>query len=90
MFVATSTIKNSCQGKWVYSYYGIAFDGKGMWSFGNDYARNFIVFDVYNSSSSRANNRIFAQVILLELLEALVHHKKSLVLILVKETKYFA
>ena len=40
----------------MYSGYGIAFDGKGEWSFGNDYARNLIIFGVYNSSSSHADN----------------------------------
>ena len=37
--------------------YGIAFDGKGMWSFGNDFTRNVIIFGVDNSSSSHADNR---------------------------------
>ena len=36
----------------MYSGYGIAFDGKGEWSFGNGYARNVKVFGVDNSSSS--------------------------------------
>ena len=34
------------------SVYGIAFDGAGSWSFGNDFTEN-----VDNSSSSHANNR---------------------------------
>ena len=33
------------------------FDGKGEWSFGNNYDRNVIIFDVDNSSSSHCNNR---------------------------------
>ena len=48
---ATSIVKNSDKGKYVYSGYGMAFDGKGEWSFGNDYARNFIIFGIDNSSS---------------------------------------
>ena len=44
-------------GKVVYSGYGIAFDGKGEWGFGNDLARNVIIFGVDNSVSSHANNR---------------------------------
>ena len=36
LFGATSIVKNSNKEKWVYSAYGIAFDGKGEWSFGND------------------------------------------------------
>ena len=30
----------------MYSGYGIIFDSTGYWSFGNDIARNFIIFDV--------------------------------------------
>ena len=40
LFGATNIVKNSDKEKYVYSGYGIAFDGKGQWSFGNDYARN--------------------------------------------------
>ena len=40
----------------MYSSYGIAFDGKGTWSFGTDHARNVVSFDVENSSSSHADN----------------------------------
>ena len=43
--------------KYVYSSYGIAFDGKDSWSFGNDYARNVVVFGVYNNLSFHANNQ---------------------------------
>ena len=38
------------------SGYGIAFDGEGECVFGNDYARNVIIFGVDNSSSSHAEN----------------------------------
>ena len=56
MFGATSIVKNSDKGKWAYSDYGIAFDGKGTWDFGNGFARNSIIFVVVNSSSSQAYN----------------------------------
>ena len=46
--------KNSA--KKFYSGYGIAFDGKVEWSFGNDPARNVIIFGVDNSSSSHTDN----------------------------------
>ena len=36
---------------------GIAFDGEGSWSFGNDFARNVIIFGVDNNSSSHTDNR---------------------------------
>ena len=40
----------------MYTGYEITFDGKGEWSFGNDYSRNFIIFGVDNSSSSHTDN----------------------------------
>ena len=42
--------------KYVYSGYGIAFDGKGSWSFDEDFARSVIMFGVGNSSSSHTVN----------------------------------
>ena len=56
MLGATNIVKNSFKGKYVYSGYGIAFDGKGSWSFGNDLARNLVIFGVDNSSSSHTYN----------------------------------
>ena len=58
MFGATSTVKNSYKEKYVQSGYGIAFDGKGEWNFGNDFARNVIIFRADNSSSSHTDNLI--------------------------------
>ena len=40
----------------MHSGYGIAADGKGEWSFGNDFARNVIILGVDNSSSSHTYN----------------------------------
>ena len=56
MFGATNTIKYSDKEKDLYSCCGLAFDGKGEWSFGNDYARNVLIFGVDNSPSSRSEN----------------------------------
>ena len=39
------------------SGYGIAFDRAASWSFGNDFARNNLIFGVKNSSSSHTDNR---------------------------------
>ena len=49
-------VKNSDKGKYVYSGHEIAFDGKGEWSFDNDYTRNVIILGVDNSSLSPADN----------------------------------
>ena len=40
----------------MYSGYGIAFDGAGSWNFGNDNARNVVIFGVDNSSSSHVDD----------------------------------
>ena len=35
----------------MYSDFGIPFDGVGSWNFGNDFARNVVIFVVDISSS---------------------------------------
>ena len=40
-FCATNIRKNNSKSKWVYTGYGIAFDGGSSWSTGNDFARNW-------------------------------------------------
>ena len=40
----------------MYSSYRITFDRKGEWSFGNDSARNVIIFGVDNNWSSHTVN----------------------------------
>ena len=52
----TNIVRNSDKDKWVFSGYGIAFDGGGWWSFRNGTARNVIIFGIDNSSSSNAGN----------------------------------
>ena len=49
-------VKNSDKEKYLYRSYGIAFDGKGEWSFGKDHAKNVIIFGVDNSSSPHNDN----------------------------------
>ena len=44
LFGATSVVKNSDKEKWVNSGYEITFDDAGSWSFGNDVARNVVIF----------------------------------------------
>ena len=56
LFGATNIVKNSDKEKWVYCCYGITFDGAGSWNFGNDLARNVVIFGGDNSSSSHADN----------------------------------
>ena len=78
----------------MYSDYGITFDSGGSWSFNNDITKNVIIFGVDNSSSSHCGNRknnflVLGEVQFLKLMEDLVHQRKSLVLILVKQTQNF-
>ena len=40
----------------MFSNYGIAFNGKGDFNFGNDFARNVVILGVNISSSSHTNN----------------------------------
>ena len=56
LFGVNNIAKSSNKEKYAYSGQGIAFDGKGEWSFGNDPARNVVIFGVDNSSSSRTDN----------------------------------
>ena len=56
MFGAANIVKNSDKSKYVYSGYGIWFDGAVLWSFGNDFPGNFVIFSVDNSLSSCADN----------------------------------
>ena len=55
-FGATNMAKNSDKSRQMYNDYGTAFDGKGEWNFGNDSARNVVIFRVDNCSSSHTDN----------------------------------
>ena len=57
MFGATNIRKSSNESKWVYTGYGISFDGGDLWNFGNDFAKNTVTSGVDNSSSSHADNQ---------------------------------
>ena len=43
--------------KFPYNGWRLAFYGKGFWSFGKDFARNFVMFGVDNTSSSQTDNQ---------------------------------
>ena len=91
----TNIVKNNDKEKWVYSGFGITFDGACSWNFGNDFAKNVVIFVADNSSSSHANsckNNFYSLVKaqLMVLMEASVHRRKIFVLILVKQTQNVA
>ena len=56
MFGTTNIVGNSDKEMYAYGGYGLAFDGKGEWSFGNDYPRSVSIFGADNNSSSGADN----------------------------------
>ena len=63
----------------MHSCYGIAFEGTAF--FGNESARNVLILEIDNSSSSHTYNRknnflVLVQEDILVLMEALVHQKK--------------
>ena len=53
----TNVVKNNDKEKYMYSVYRIDIDGKSSLSFDNDSARNVIIFDVDNNSSSHTDNQ---------------------------------
>ena len=57
LFGAFKIVKISDKEKYVYCGYGVTFDSAGLWSFGNDFARNVIIFGIDKSSSSYSDNR---------------------------------
>ena len=56
-FGVVSLTKHVDIGQYKYSRYGIGFDRKGEFSFGNGFGRNVIIFGTDMSSSVHANNR---------------------------------
>ena len=56
MFGSTNIVKHNDKEKYVYTGYGIPFDGKGSWSFNDEFVRKVVIFGVDNSSSSHTKN----------------------------------
>ena len=56
MFGAINIVKNGNKEKYVYSGYGIVFDGEGSWSFNDDTVRNVVIFAFNNSFLSHTGN----------------------------------
>ena len=52
----TTIVRNNDKTKNLYRSYGIAFDGAGLWSFGNYFAWNVIIFGDDDNSSSHIDN----------------------------------
>ena len=52
------SVKLAKKSKLIFNDWGIAFDGEGVWSFGNGFSRNVVMFGVNNSSSSYNVTRV--------------------------------
>ena len=52
----TNIVKQIDKSTYVYSGYGIVFDGAGSWSFSCDFARDIVIFGVDSSSLSHCYN----------------------------------
>ena len=57
LFGAVSLTKHADFDKYKYSGYGIGFDRKGKFSFGNGFGKNVIIFGVDMSSSPHIGNK---------------------------------
>ena len=57
LFGAVSLAKNSDIDLYKYSGYGVGFDRKGQFSFGNGFGRNVIIFGADMSSSVHVDNK---------------------------------
>ena len=57
MFGAVTLAKNADINKYKYSGFGIGFDRRGSFSFGNGVGRNVIIFGVDMSLSTKIDNR---------------------------------
>ena len=94
MFGVNNIVKNSNEEKWVYSCYGIAFNGANSSNFGNDDARN-VIFGVDDSSSSHTDNRknnflVWGNSPSYGINGSFGSTEKSLVIILVQQIQNFA
>ena len=49
--------RNVGENRFTYNGWGIALDGKGMWSFGNSFTRNVAIFSVDDTPSSHSDNQ---------------------------------
>ena len=94
-FGSTNIAKDNDKEQYVYSSYGIAFDGKCPWSFNDDFARNIIIFGVDNSSASHTDNLenyflFLSERDTLGIKESFGAPERKLALILVKQRQNFA
>ena len=51
-FGLVKVVRNTVKITFIYNAWGKAFHGEGLWSFGNDFARNVVICSAGNSSLS--------------------------------------
>ena len=94
-FGTVKLLRNAIKSKFIYKSWGLAFNWEGLWSFGNEFARNVVFFGVDNSSLSHNNNRRHNFLLLHEgptdgINDGTGTAEKKLVLSLVKQRQNFA
>ena len=94
LVIATTTLKDNDKENYVYNGCGVASDGKGLWSFNDDFGRKVIIFGVDDSSSSHTGNLKNYFLILGEedtfaINGSFSAPQKKLILILVKQRQNF-
>ena len=57
LFDTVKLVRNAIKSRFISNARGIAFDREGLWTFGNDFARNVVIFGVNNNSSAHTSNR---------------------------------
>ena len=57
LFGTVKLVRNTDKSNFTDNIWGIACDGEDMWSFGNNFARNVVIFGLDNTSSSHTDNK---------------------------------
>ena len=90
LFCTVKFIRKKIKSEFTYNIWEISFHRKCSWSFGNEFARNIIIFGADNSSSSHTNNWKNSFLVIGEWLadgitDSTGAAEKSLILTLVKQ-----
>ena len=57
LIILLKLVRNAIKNKFTYIGRVIEFDGEGLWSFGNNFFRNVLIFGVDNNSSYHTDNQ---------------------------------
>ena len=57
LFGTVKLVRNTDKSNFTDNVWGIVCDGENMWSFGNNFAGNVVIFGLDNTSSSHTDNK---------------------------------